>query len=105
LFSPTQKSNALAAFNAERNIFFLQPFTYDDSIECTSGFINLFLSSREVICFCFILILAIPQGWADTCPTMHNPNRGNLGENIFLASSSSATVVDAINLWNSGSSK
>jgi hypothetical protein len=74
--TPTQQSDALAAFNAERSIFYLQPFIYNTSFE------------------------SIPQGWADTCPTGHNPNRGFLGENIFWSSSSTATVVDAINAWN-----
>jgi hypothetical protein len=47
-------------------------------------------------------MLAIPQSWADTCPNSHNQNRGNLGENMFWSGSSTATVVDAINIWNSG---
>ena len=41
------------------------------------------------------------QGWADQCMFMHNPNRGNLGENIYAttANPSATTPPDAVTLW------
>jgi hypothetical protein len=45
---------------------------------------------------------AIAQDWANSCPSTHNPNRGNLGENMFWSGSSKTSVPDAINFWNTG---
>ena len=41
------------------------------------------------------------QGWADQCMFLHNPNRGNLGENIYAttANPSATTPPDAVTLW------
>jgi len=46
-------------------------------------------------------VATIAQGWADQCMFMHNPNRGNLGENIYAttANPSATTPADAVTLW------
>jgi pathogenesis-related protein 1 len=46
-------------------------------------------------------VAATAQGWADQCMFMHNPNRGNLGENIYASTAdpSATTPPDAVTLW------
>ncbi len=40
------------------------------------------------------------QTWANNCQFAHNPNRGNLGENIY-ASTSQPTAAQAVQSWAS----
>jgi len=40
------------------------------------------------------------QAWAEGCNWMHNPNRGNFGENI-AAFSGNSTPTQTVSLWNS----
>jgi pathogenesis-related protein 1 len=42
---------------------------------------------------------ATAQAWADQCQFKHNPNRGNLGENIAAATPNSLTTMGVVQNW------
>jgi uncharacterized protein YkwD len=44
------------------------------------------------------------QAWADKCQTTHNPNRGNLGENIAFATPNALTTSGVVQSWASEAS-
>jgi uncharacterized protein YkwD len=44
------------------------------------------------------------QAWADQCDFKHNPNRGNLGENIAAATPNSLTTAGVVQSWASEAS-
>lgn len=47
---------------------------------------------------------ATAQAWADQCKWGHNPNRGNLGENIFAATPNSTPTAGVVQGWGSEAS-